>query len=322
MTVYRHRDKWRYDFWKNGVRQRESGFLTMQEARMAEAEARKNLKKMNLAFISLCESRLRDLKERRTKGYFEENESLLKKLTLRWREKKQITRQDVEEYLSERAKKTNTTANRELRMIKALFEHGVERDLLSDNPAGKIKFYPVNKSKKYIPPKEDIAKVLEAALPKHKKFFLVIINTMARVNEINKLKWEDVYEDYLILRTRKAKNSDLTERKIPLNETLKQVLDDIPKLGEYVFCYKTTKKPYLRRFKILKAACRKAKVKEFGYHSFRHYGASKLANSGVPITDIQLLLGHQRSTTTDIYLQSITPNLRKAMDNLNIDSPT
>jgi hypothetical protein len=46
-------------------------------------------------------------------------------------------------------------------MIKALFSHGVDRDV-SDNPAEKIKLYPVKKSKKYIPPEQDITKVLSA----------------------------------------------------------------------------------------------------------------------------------------------------------------
>jgi integrase len=322
MTVYRHRDKWRYDFWKNGVRQRESGFNTKQEAKAAEAEARKRLKKMNSDFISLCESRLRDVKERRTEKYFNENKALIEKLTLEWASKKEITRKDVEDYLAARAKKSHTLANRELRMIKALFEHGLEREMLSDNPAGRIKFYSVSKSKKYIPPREDIQKVLEAATPRQRQYLLAIIHTLARVNEINKLKWEDVHEDYLILRTRKSKNSDLTERKIPLNETLKEILDSLPRAGEYVFCYKATKKPYGYRRKMILRACKKAKVREFTFHALRHYGASRLANSGVPIPDIQALLGHQRSTTTDIYLQSISPNLRKAMDNLDIDSPT
>jgi integrase len=68
--------------------------------------------------------------------------------------------------------------------------------------------------------------------------------------------------------------------------------------------------------------CRKAKVKKFTFHNLRHYGASKLAEAGVSITDIQYLLGHQRATTTDIYLQSISPNLRTAMDKININPPT
>jgi integrase len=319
MTVYRHRDKWRYDFWKNNVRQRESGFLTKREAIAAEAEDRKNLKKINSDFISLCESRLTDLEERRTKQYFDENKSLIKKLILRWATKKVITRKDVEDYLFERANISHTRANIDRRKIKALFNHGVERDMLSENPASKIKFFSVNKTRKYIPPRDDILKVLESS--PECKYFLVIINTLARVNEINKLKWQDVFDDYLILRTRKSRNSDLTERKIPLNETLKEIFCSLPIKGEYVFCDKDGNR-FENRLKILRAACAKANVKPFGYHSFRHYGASKLANAGVPITDIQAILGHTTAVTTNIYLQSISPNLRKAMDSIGIDSPT
>jgi integrase len=318
MTVYRHRDKWRYDFWKNNVRQRESGFLTKREAIAAEAEARKNLKEINSDFISLCESRLTDLEERRTPKYFAENKSLIEKLILVWGNKKVVSRKDVEDYLSSVASKSHFVANKGLRFIKALFNHGIERDLLSDNPAQKIKYFPVDKKKKYIPPLEDVNKVLAILLPKQKAYIAAIISTLARINEINKLKWEDISGDFLVLRTRKSKNSDLTERTIPINDTLKAVLKLMPKISEYVFCHPVNKKPYLYRSKFLKKACAKVGVKEFGYHALRHYGASKLSDSGVPLTDIQAILGHQRPTTTDIYLQSIRPSLKGAMKNLEI----
>lgn len=319
MSVYRHRDKWRYDFLKNKVRHRESGFLTKAEAKAAEAEAKKKLKGLNANFISICVSRLRELKQRRTKQYFNENKSLIKKLIKLWKKKKEVTRKDVEDYLSELAKKSNNLANRELRMIKALFAHGEERDMCN-NPAEKIKFYPVSKKKKYIPPTSDVNKVLEVATPRQKNYLQAIITSLARVNEINNLKWTDNFDDYIILRTRKSKNSDITERKIPKNETLKKVIEESPKLGEYIFCYKTTGKKYRYRSKLMHMLCRKAEVKEFTYHNLRHYGASKLAEAGVSITDIQYLLGHQRATTTDIYLQSISESLKEAMKYL--DSPT
>ncbi|MCX5852407.1 MAG: integrase [Deltaproteobacteria bacterium] len=318
MTVARHQRKWRYDFWKNGVRQRKSGYLTKQDARIAEAEARKRLKNTNVSFIKLCASRLRDLEERRTKQYFYENKRLIEKLILMWGNKKEITRKDIEDYLSERVCKSSFIANSELRMIKALFHHGVEREILIINPASKIKLYPVSKSKKYIPPIEDIVKVLASASKREKNYLLALISTMARVGEINKLKWEDVHGDSMTLRTRKSKNSNLTEREIPINSTLESVLEAMPKISEYVFCYKKTGKPYKYRSKLLKRACQKAKVKPFGYHAIRHYGASRLADSGVPITDIQVLLGHQRTSTTDIYLQSIKQSLKEAMGNLEI----
>ena len=54
--------------------------------------------------------------------------------------------------------------------------------------------------------------------------------------------------------------------------------------------------------------CKKAKVKEFGFHSLRHYLASILIDSGkATLRDTQNFLGHQRATTTDLYLKGLRP---------------
>jgi integrase len=144
------------------------------------------------------------------------------------------------------------------------------------------------------------------------------ILTMARIREINYLKWEDVHSDYLILRTRKAKNSVVAERKIPIWEGLREVIEQIPKKGEYVFINPVTGKPYDYRSKFLGNLCTKAKEKKFSFHALRHFGANRLADEGVPITDIQALLGHQRATTTDIYLRGIRPSLKEAVKKLGM----
>ena len=144
---------------------------------------------------------------------------------------------------------------------------------------------------------------------------MTIIHTAARMREINKLKWEDVYEDYLILRTRKAKNSDVAERKVPLTRTLKAILEALPRKGEFVFSHPDGTR-FDNRIKCIKSLCEKAGVKEFTFHNLRHYSASKLANQGVAITDIQEILGHTRPTTTDTYLQTIKGSVRSAIDKL------
>lgn len=317
MTVYRHQGKWKYDFRKNKFRHQEGGFATKAEAKAQEAESKKNLKGTNLGFTRVCVSRLRELKQRRTKQYFSENKKLIKKLIREWKKKKKITREDVEVYLSPVAEHSHFVANKELRFIKALFNHGIEKEMINDNPAGRIKYFPIQKKKKYIPPKKDVDKVLALADEEQKNYLLGIISSLARVNEINKLKWVDDFSDYIILRTRKSKNSDITERKIPKNKTLKRVIKSQPKIGEYIFCHKDGKK-YGYRSKMIKTLCKRADVREFTYHNLRHYGASRLADLGVPITDIQYLLGHQRPTTTDIYLQSIRPSLLSAMRKLEV----
>lgn len=314
MAVYKNHGKWMYDFWKKKVRHTQGGFETMEEARIAEAEARKNLAKTNLGFGRLCGSRLKDLKQRRTDKYFKENKALIKNLIRRWGKLKKITRKDVEDYLHEVALESHYVANKQLRFIKALFNHGLDMDIYPDNPADRIKYFPISRTKKYVPPEADISKVLAVVNDEQRNYLNVVIHTLGRINEVNQLRWEDVHEKYLILKTRKSKNSDLVERAIPINETLKEVLNKIPKDNEYVFHYKGNKIVY--RDKFLKNACKKAEVREFGFHNLRHYGASKLAASLVPLPDIQLILGHTSLTTTVIYIQSICPQLIGALRNL------
>lgn len=313
MTVYRHQGKWRYDFTKNGQRHTGSGYDTKQDARIAEAEAKKKAAKINMGFLTLCEKKLEDIELKRSKGHFKENRTIFKKLLEAWGTKKQITRDDVEQYVKEIAKVSKKNANKYLRRIKSLFNFGLERGWIADNPASKVKPFPVEKHKKYIPPKEDIISVLNLAKEADKAYLLLIIHTLARVREINNLKWDDVHDEYLTLWTRKSKNSNLVPRDIPLNEVLKNVLTKIPRKGDYVFINPRTDKPYDYRDKFLATLCKKAQVRPFAYHSLRHFGASILARSGAGISDIQGILGHSQASTTDGYIQSLRVGMIEAM---------
>lgn len=61
---------------------------------------------------------------------------------------------------------------------------------------------------------------------------------------------------------------------------------------------------------MLKRLCQKAGVAMFGFHSLRHYFASCLLSTGkAAFAGIQLLPGHQRMSTTDVYLHSLNPKL-------------
>lgn len=315
MAISKHQGKWRIEIWKHGKRvYQKTGYKTKREAMVAEADIKENLGKMNSDFTKLCSSRLKELEKRRTPKWFHENHRLIKKLIVLWGKKKEIKREDVEEFLDKMESAHN--ANAHLRMIKSLFQHGVDRGWLKENPAGKIKFYPVAKNKKYIPSLADIKQVLLTASPIDRLYLLVVSHTLGRISSVNRLKWEDIHEDYLSLYTRKEKDSNLKEIKIPLNSVLKDTLGQIPKNGEYLFINPQTVKPYQYRKLMMKGLCKRAKVKYFSFHAFRHYGASKLDAARVPITTIQELLGHSRATTTDLYLQSLRGSAEEAMKEL------
>jgi len=315
MTVYRFQGKWRYHFIRNGIRHTRAGFDTKQEARIAESDARRQVGKINTDFIGLCNARLRDIELRRGLQHFKENKALFENLLGLWGTDKTITRKMVNTYLDKVAETSKSKANKQIRLIRALFNFGLKENLVAENPVDGIKPYPAQRSRRYVPPVEDVDAVMALARPEQKLYLTIIQHTVARIREINRLRWEDVHDDYVILRTRKAKNSDLTERKIPLTLTAKEVLSKLPRKSEFVFTNPRTGRGYDYRKKMMGYLCKKAGGKYFSFHAIRHLGASILSKEGVPLTDIQKILGHQRATTTDIYLRSIG-DLSDAMQKL------
>lgn len=313
MSISRFRDKWRYDFMRNGQRYTKSGFLTKAEAKAAEAEAVKRIGKINTAFLTLCEKKLDDIQLKRSDSHYKENLKLFKNLTTIWGTKKEITRDDVEKYINEVAMESYPKAIKHLRRIKTLFNFGIEREWFVVNPAKRITPFPIEKKKKYIPPQADIIKVLRLAKNQDRLYLLLIIHTLARIREINKLKWTDVHPEYLTLWTRKSFNSNLEPRDIPLNNVLKEVIKELPNDGEYVFMNPRSKTKYDYRDKFLKTLCIRAEVKDFTFHCLRHFGASTLSSSGAGTGDIQGLLGHASATTTDLYIQSLKPGMIDAV---------
>jgi len=315
-VIERHGTTYRYDFTKKGRRYRQGGFLTREEARDAQAKAIMSARRINTDFIRLCESRLRDVELRRSKGHFDRNEFLIRRLIALWGTQQEITREDVKEYIESIAQVSPEKANRALTLIRALFSHGIKEGLTDYNPVKGFEKYGVEHKLKYIPPVEDVLAILKVAKEHERIYIIALLHTMARMREIHKLKWEDISEGYLILRTRKARSSNVSARRVPITQALKGILDNLPRTSEYVFTNPRTGGRYDNRIKLIKGLCRRAGVKVFSAHNLRHLGASILVDQNIPLSDIQLLLGHTRVTTTAVYVQSINPSLSDAISKI------
>jgi len=73
--------------------------------------------------------------------------------------------------------------------------------------------------------------------------------------------------------------------------------------------------------KIVRTRAREAGMPWIHAHSLRHYYATNLLRAGVNIRIVQELLGHADIKTTGIYLHIIEGDLRKAVENENIEDP-
>lgn len=341
MSIYFTKGKgWRYDFTLKRIRYTRTGFKTKTEARQAEAKRREEIKNpiketaipTDMAFLELLNKRLDYIKAYHSERHYKDHIYYGRRWLKQWQGLgcSEILATMIESYLIKRANQTSAyTANKELRCLRAMFNFGMEppRGWISENPTKGIRFMPVEKRIKYVPPKEDILRVIMAADPDTRDYLWTIALTMGRVSEINRMTWQDVNLDdrYVILYTRKKSGGHLTPRKIPMSDKLHQVLSrrftarDKRKPWIFWSRYWDRKKdgwsegPYKDRKSIMKTLCKKADVRYFRFHAFRHFGASLMDRALTPIGAIQRILGHENRTTTEIYLHSIGTAEREAM---------
>ncbi|WP_299983177.1 tyrosine-type recombinase/integrase [Desulfobacula sp.] len=353
MSIYFIKQKgWRYDFTRKGIRYTESGFKTKKEARQAEAKEREVLSKpkiqkdtqtiqTDMAFLELVNKRLDYMQAYNSERHYQDHIYLARRWIKQWGKLhcSQVSIEMIEKFLLKRKRKTSgVTANKELRNIRALFNFGLnpKRKWFKDNPTAGIDFFPVEKRIKYVPPKEDVFRVILAADNDTQDYLWTIFHTMGRVSEINRLIWQDISleERCIILYTRKKKGGHLTPRKVPMTDRLYDVISNRfknrDKRKPWVFWHRywSTKisewveGPFIDRKGIMNSLCKKAGVKYFRYHALRHCGASLLDNANVPIGSIQRFLGHENRLTTEIYLHSIGNSERDAIALLDMEFET
>jgi integrase len=76
-------------------------------------------------------------------------------------------------------------------------------------------------------------------------------------------------------------------------------------------------KPYKARRRFMAGLSKRADIKPFGFHALRRFVASVLDSKNVPLKQIQLVLGHSRPTTTDLYLGNIHQGQKIFMERIS-----
>lgn len=229
----------------------------------------------------------------------------------------QVAVTDIEKYINKRVKKVKSSSiNREVDIIRRIFSIAVENQLLRVSPCVNLKKLRIeNPSERYLT-KDEEEKLLAQCNPILKAIVITALHTGMRQNEILSLRWEDVFfeENYLIARNTKNNKP----RKLPLTPTLKEELEALPKLSEFVFTSSAT----LTRYKDVKATFRRA-VKRAGipyitFHKLRHTTASRLNVTGVDIVTIQKILDHADVKTTMRYTHNNSDSIVNAFKKLEI----
>ena len=86
----------------------------------------------------------------------------------------------------------NKVANRDLKEFKALFAWANRQTIIQHNPVINLEPYPEEETPRYIPPVEDIDRVILAATDWELDFIQTVYHTLGRLSEILRLSWKDI----------------------------------------------------------------------------------------------------------------------------------
>lgn len=290
-------------------------YLSKSEAKRAEniryeevsRQARNPSEKPNLSLLEAINERLDLLKAKKSEKYYKENKTYYSDFlkTIGNVPMNSITRKAINDFLFKVASNAkvkgndNYGVNYMLNLLKALFNYAIEsHELEIRNPCQGIKPFPVTKKLKYIPSDNDIEAVKSICTPEQKLLIDFISETAARINEPLKVTGKDIFDDYIILYTKKSRNSNIVPRKVPRPFCLKEIkLNSDERLFSY---WSDTPKFLQRKVKTLKQ-------KTWSFHNLRHRRASIWANvEKRPLYEVMSLLGHSQLSTTQKYLQMIS----------------
>jgi integrase len=336
MSIYNVKGKgYRYDFMTRGERYTGAWFKTKLEAKQAEAERRKEVtaeqekeQKTLTAFSGIARIYLDYAEKRYAKKTYEYKSMVLARFMGFLSSSgygdmgvETITPQLMHEYLNGRPSAHNYNVHR--KELCAFFSHCIKQlRILGHSPCWGLDKLPEEAKRKQIPTQEEFLRILAASGPNERPLLIILTHTLARIDEILRLTWDDVnFERKTVaLWTRKRKGGNLEPRIIPMNDDLYKTLVPMWKSREqdqWVFWNKKEKNRYNRRPKLMGSLCRRAGVDRYGFHAVRHFMATYLHDvQKIPTGVIGDILGHKSKRTTEVYLHSVDEAARAAMTKL------
>jgi integrase/recombinase XerD len=164
--------------------------------------------------------------------------------------------------------------------------------------------------------KEEVKRILAAPLNvKHKAMLSLIYSCGLRCGELIKLRPEHIDSQRGLVLIKQAKGKK--DRIVPLSSKILQLLRDyyiVYKPDNWLFEGQVRGNMYDERSlqSVLKQSVAKAGIiKPVTLHWLRHSYATHLLESGTDLRYIQELLGHSRSTTTEIYTHVSNKEIQK-----------
>lgn len=225
-------------------------------------------------------------------------------------------------------------------ILNGVMNYAVEQNIIEHNPiididCKQFSFMPVNHKNDVITidERERILEHLKkdnsiSSLAIQFDFYMVL-----RIAELQALKWTDIEDNYIHIQRQRLASNEMNDdlsftaisyeneehikgyteqgyRYIPLVPKAIEILEKVKKLnpsGEYIFMDNDRQLSTDSFNRKLKKICKELGLPSYSSHKIRFSSASILYTNGLPLTELQALLGHTTTAMTLHYIRSVTP---------------
>ena len=243
----------------------------------------------------------------------------------------QLTSTQIQEFIYEIAKEINPrTQSRLISGLRSFFDYLIFENYLNSNPLERIEAPKIGRklpdtlSVNEIDLIVSVIDLSESNGERNRAIIETLYSCGLRVSELTNLKISDLFfEEGFIKVTGKGDKqrfipiSPLTQKYINLYKDQVRVAMKIEAAFNDTLFLNRRGKQLTRAmiFTIVKTLAEKAEIqKNISPHTFRHSFATHLLENGADLRAIQMMLGHESITTTEIYMHVDTSHLKEVMN--------
>lgn len=225
----------------------------------------------------------------------------------------EITGWDVERWKAPRREAVKpATVNRDLAVLKRLFNLAIEWVDLPGNPVAGVRFFKVDERPIRVLTVDEENKLCDAAAPHLCALIRVAVNTGLRRGELFNLQWEAVDLTQRSLTVEHSKSGRV--RHVTINKKAVESLRSLPEPHDTGAVFKFRGNHLTDIKKAFAGALKRSKIVRCRFHDLRHTYATRLVLAGVDLPTVKELLGHASITTTMQYAHPGPPHKRAAVD--------
>lgn len=194
------------------------------------------------------------------------------------------------------------TVNRELALLKIMFNYYIRQDLITRNPVSKVRMLKEDNARLRVVTRREEDLYLMAANQPLQDFATIMIDTGMRNSEIAALEARNVFldEGYLYVPSGKTRAA---KRKIPLTARVRDILRSRIKSTPSGLLFENADTGrVLTTLKTAHAgALRRSKVAHFRLYDLRHTFATRFLEAGGDLVTLQAILGHSSISMVTRY---------------------